>query len=158
MDVARWCESSPGLQWCEHWRRRIVLPLVDHHGQARSLLGRGHKAKVKTLVPTGYSAQGLALASPAMSAALRTGASMGEVWITEGEIDFMTALRFRDYVLGIRSGSWNERWSRALAGASVVVATDPDAQGDRYAAEIGMGRRWRKDVDLNDWVSREGGL
>lgn len=160
MELARWCADQARPAWAEHFDRRIVCPLFDYLGQLRLCLGRSHRSRIKTMVAKGFSSAGLCLATPAVVLALRTGCSLGETWITEGEVDFLTAARFKASVLGVRSGSWSAKWReriQALA-ASVVVATDPDEAGDKYAADIGMGRRWRQDCDLNDWVSRGGEL
>lgn len=155
MDLVRLApEARP--EWAEHWARRLVVPLYDVKGSMRSMVGRSMTGTIKTMVPTGFSTSGLCMLSPAVQAGIRLGVSLSELWICEGEIDYLTCCRYHSEVMGIRNGSWSDDWRRAVEAicASVVVATDPDDAGDRYAAEIGIGKRWRKDVDLNEWVSR----
>jgi len=67
--------------------------------------------------------------------------------VAEGETDFLTwATRYGDAaedapgVLGLWAGSWTaEIAARIPDGARVVVRTDPDDAGDRYAARV-----WRE--------------
>jgi hypothetical protein len=61
------------------------------------------------------------------------------VVIVEGEPDYLTACcAWPDWaVLGITSGAWTEELARTVPrGAVVVVRTDADTAGDRYAAHV----------------------
>jgi 5S rRNA maturation endonuclease (ribonuclease M5) len=68
----------------------------------------------------------------------------GLLIVVEGEPDFLwvaTRTRLEHAVVGIYSGAWgNNDIGRAFAsrwkGARVVLATDADAAGDRYAEAI----------------------
>jgi len=61
--------------------------------------------------------------------------------IVEGEPDFLSRCMVTGdpdvAVLGIVSGSWSQAMADRLpVGARVVIRTDTDQAGDRYAAEI----------------------
>jgi hypothetical protein len=97
-----------------------------------------------------------------------------EVVIVEGETDFLCAATeeipdgsFRA-VFGIFSGSWTAAHAVVIPDdATVIIATDPDAQGDKYAEQITRtlgGRsffRWtpsKPGQDLSDSGGLAGGL
>lgn len=126
----------------------LLLPLFDAHGVMRSVLARrtGAGEGPKSVAPRGFGRRALVLANPSAQRALEAGArppSAGTKlrWlISEGEMDFLTWAS-RDLpelaVLGIFSGSWQPALAaRIPRGAEVIVRTHPDAQGDRYAAQI----------------------
>lgn len=129
---------------------RLVLPVVDHHGDVRSLrawrIVDGESPK--RLPPAGYRASGLVLACPfarAMLAGNLEGLPMPlRIVVVEGEPDFLTwATRFSDadesapVVLGVLSGSWtSELASRIPDGARIVIRTHADAAGLRYATQV----------------------
>lgn len=127
---------------------RLILPLFDAQGRARSCLARAvtRTSSMKSTAPTGYARSGLVLANARGRAMLTTGQWPGHgvrrVVITEGEIDFLTAAceepeQDAPVVLGVTSGSWTaELAARVPNGAQVVIATDNDAAGDGYAAKI----------------------
>jgi hypothetical protein len=77
------------------------------------------------------------------SPAAETVASVG-LWVAEGLPDFLTlATNWSDgdagapAVLGVVSGSWTETLAaRVPDGCEVVIATDPDSAGEKYADRI----------------------
>ena len=83
------------------------------------------------------------------------------VVIVEGEPDYLTACCAWPgwAVLGIASGSWTDELARTIpSGAVVVIRTDDDTAGDRYAAQVEeslQGRvlalqRRTDELDVND--------
>lgn len=136
------------------WSRtpyRALVPLFDAAGAARSVRARAVVAREgvpKAMPPIGYSVQGLVMADPFGRYLLEHGA-LPEWWaearrfvvvIAEGEPAFLAwacARRGNGAVFGITSGSWSPSIAHRLPKeARVVVATDHDAAGDRYAATI----------------------
>lgn len=93
----------------------------------------------KRLPPKGKRAAELVLANRAAWAMLR-GDTPGRVLVAEGETDWLTLATVHDEgiaVLGIGSGSWTDDFAAALPrGADVVVYTDPDDAGERYAQKV----------------------
>lgn len=129
---------------------RVALALYDVTAAPRSLVLRSCRkdAKPKTLYLKG-SRKGLVLANRAARAILRgevaafDGARL-EVVIVEGEVDFLTAATEEldgdtvRAVFGVGSGAWRIAFGIAVPErASVIIATDHDPPGDRYAAEVG---------------------
>jgi hypothetical protein len=156
---------------------RLLFELVDCNGVARSLLvrrcsGDGRKnlnlKGMRSLLVVANSA-GRALLMERKRPALWEDAPIQAV-ITEGEIDFLSAATeavpegtFRA-VFGISSGSWGMRFANAIPqGAQIIVATDNDAAGDKYADLVARtlgGRsffRWRPNTPGQD-VTDAGGL
>jgi hypothetical protein len=93
----------------------------------------------KRLPPKGRRATGLVLANRAAFGMLR-GRTCERVLVAEGEPDWLTLATINDEaiaVLGITSGSWtDELAARIPEGSDVVIYTDRDEQGERYAAKI----------------------
>jgi hypothetical protein len=153
---ARW----RGRPW-DALGHRLIVPLVDATGNVRSVLARRVEEgeSPKTLFPAGHVRPGLLMACPLARLVLSAGA-LPEWWaadaprlrvnVTEGDSDFLTAavgpakgVRWGDAdlyapaTLGIESGSWtSELAARLPVGTHVVIATDNDDAGDRYAATI----------------------
>jgi hypothetical protein len=162
---------------------RLLLRLYDSMGDPRSLQlrcivdhGGGIKAKSVALKP---QKRGLVLANAAGVMALRRDPVRKELWadrlveyvIVEGEPDLLVAScedtgddRVR-VVLGITGGgSWTDGHAIAIPqDAHVIIATDDDAPGDKYAVKIRAtldGRRvsrWRPLIDGQD-VCDAGGI
>ena len=149
--------------WARVWRSRrlrVVLPLVDFRGVPRSVLARTvvpsaelPEGTLKSMAPKGYGRAGLVLACPFARRVLELGAKPSwwaddaptlRVIVAEGEVDFLAwcaeasdANEHAPAVLGVTSGSWTaELAARIPDGAVVVVATDDDKGGDRYATKI----------------------
>lgn len=145
--------------WAETGHR-LIVPLYDFQGTMRSVLARSVEAspRVKSVGATGRARRGLVMAGTYGRQMLVSGATRGmhaienfrlSVW--EGEIDTIRAISvghdceisedfapaaFRG-VLGIFSGSFTrDVASRVPSQSTVVIATDDDDQGDRYAADI----------------------
>lgn len=128
---------------------RLILPLHDDTGVIRSVRARAVAPTdgPKALPPSGYAAKGLVMADPlaAMMLALGSWPEHAEkrVVISEGEPDFLTwASRGTGArtlaVLGIAgAGTWTrEIADRIPDGSTVIVRTDQDDAGDRYAEQI----------------------
>lgn len=142
-------------------RHRLIVPTFDATGTMRSVLARSRSATPKSVAPLGYERRGLVMACPIG----RTMLAHGSAWwkaaglpsapapvfavIAEGESDFLR-VRTEDprpallpgsapfAVFGIVSGAWMpEHAKRIPDGAHVIVATDDDPEGDRYASKIG---------------------
>jgi hypothetical protein len=117
--------------------------MYDAGGKLRSLRGWRVTAGEgpKRLPPFGHLASGLVMANSFALAMLRGTRSAEIVVVAEGEPDWMTwCLRVNDphtAVIGIVSGSWGQPFAdRLTVGAKVIVRTDHDASGDRYADAI----------------------
>ena len=110
-------------------------------------------ATPKRLPPTGYRASELVLANRAAWCMLAgRGPPPSRVLVAEGEPDWLTLATVYPpdvAVLGIGSGAWSSAFAAAIPdGTDVVICTDPDGAGDRYAATIleSLGERcktWR---------------
>ena len=101
----------------------------------------------KALPASGYTSKGVVMADPLASMMLALGAwpehAERRVVITEGEPDFLTwasrGVGQRTLaVLGLGgSGQWTEAIAARIPdGSTVILRTDPDDAGDRYAEEI----------------------
>lgn len=126
---------------------RLLLPVYDAAGALRSVrarqVTRGGEGP-KSLPPTDHRSAGYVLANRGAVEMLRAGpgGAPARVVVAEGEPDYLTwASRLRSSswaVLGLPgSGAWTrELADRIPSGSEVVIRTDPDAAGDRYAARI----------------------
>lgn len=150
--LPRWARFG-GRSWSEAGYR-CVLPMFDERGDLRSLRarrvldGEGPKA----LPPTGYRIGGLVMAEPLAQRLLKTGrwpgcwseAASPQIVIGEGEPDFLTwAGRHSDAdedgpaAFGIVAGSWTAGIAARLpTGSRVVIRTDHDPPGEKYAEAI----------------------
>jgi hypothetical protein len=122
-------------------RHRLIVPLSDATGVMRSCIARSveRQPRVKSVAPSGYSRAGLVMANLVARAMLRGKSRPDHVLIREGEIDFLQeSLRAPEAaVFGIVSGSWTTALAaRIPEHAHVVIATDADDAGDRYAHAI----------------------
>lgn len=133
---------------------RVLVPFYDAGGLLQALRAgtTSAEAKVKRVSPFGYSTKGLVMADSLGLEMLKTGKRPGwwqaeaafRVVIAEGEPDFLTwATRSSDAdelapaVLGVIQGSWTgELAARIPSGSKVIVRTDPDPAGDKYAETI----------------------
>jgi CHC2-type zinc finger protein len=123
------------------WRftgHRIVMPVYGSDGVMKSV--RAWKvegdAPAKRLPPSGYKANGLAMANNRAVAMLTQKKGPCRVLITEGEPDFLTASAkwFWLPVIGLVSGSWGPEFaSKVPLGSEVVIMTHHDTAGDKYA-------------------------
>lgn len=142
---------------------RIALPLWEAQGALASCHARSVRrdAEPKGASPAGHQVAGLVLADAGAGAMLEHGTLAGELWITEGVPDFLTAATAwgdaadpAPAVLGVISGSWTaELAARIPNGARVVVAVHHDDAGARYLERIveTLGSR----VTLERWTPAE---
>lgn len=131
------------------WARagyRLIAPLVDAQGALRSVHARRTTSAEtpKTLNPTDHEIGGLVLACPRARRMLCGSEVVGLVVVAEGFRDWLVALygahtkRSGAAVLGVVGpGSWTQELADRLPdGCRIVVATDHDKEGHKYAAAI----------------------
>ena len=150
-------------KWAKRWREsyRVMLPLYDHEGEVRSVRVRQvrpEKRGLKSLNAKGFLVKGLTFANPAGVAMLETGELEpgATVYVVEGGPDFLTVATWlsetsADVVLGIGSGQWTaELAARIPDGTQVVVCTDRNDAGFRYAREVARSLEARCKVSVPD--------
>lgn len=173
-----------GPAWARFGRRpwgqagyRAIVPLFDATGRARSVRARrvrpapppreGARPLPKALPPVDFETAGLVMADPVARLLLQTGA-LPAWWrpgrrflvvVTEGEPAFLAwsaARQGNGAVFGVMSGAWSPLVaSRIPAEAEVLIATDHDPAGDRYASAVAGSlsgrvravRRWNQGKD-----------
>lgn len=134
---------------------RLIVPVYDHAG--RLALVRGWRWEPddspKRLAAAGCSVRGLVVAGglglQMLRGELPEWQCRARVLIAEGEPDALAAtIRWPDQcVLGIVPGCWcPELAARIPSGATIVIRTDQDEAGERYAQQIGESLRGRCDV------------
>ncbi|MEY4514651.1 MAG: hypothetical protein RLZZ450_6773 [Pseudomonadota bacterium] len=139
-DPPSWASIGPNSWPRTH--HRLLVPLYDAMGALRSVLARSIERQplLKSVAPSGFARSGLVMANRVALMMLRGKARPADIVIREGEIDFMTeavSAAPELAVMGIISGSWTPAVaSRLPVGARVIVATDADAAGDKYAEAI----------------------
>ncbi|NIV38888.1 MAG: hypothetical protein GWN58_58570 [Anaerolineae bacterium] len=126
--------------YAEH-RDRTIYPLYDTEGVERSAVVRLRPgSRIKSMSPPGYSRGGLCFVGADLLEYLRTRETplRSVLTILEGESDWDAYCRQKDtFCLGIVSGSWTDEWAAAIPyGVRVLIATDLDAAGERYAKYI----------------------
>ena len=166
--ASRWdIDLKRPVNWVETGHR-LIVPLYDARGLMRSVLARSidRAAPIKSFAPSGFSRAGLVMAEGFGRWLLASG-TRPEWWpsstelrvvVAEGEIDFLTAAtQWSDAAecapatLGIVSGSWSPEVAARIADRSiVVVATDKDKSGERYATVIAESFA-RRDVQVERW-------
>jgi Toprim-like len=155
-DLARVLAASGLPRWACSWAatHKIVVPLFDADGVMRSLLARSidRNSPRKSLAPSGFARSGLIMSDLLGRQLLQRGAAP-EWWlddrelrvvVAEGEIDvlvwatwFSEADEHAPAVFGLVSGSWTDEIAmRVPSDATVVIATDNDAAGDKYANRV----------------------
>lgn len=129
---------------------RLVLPVVDAVGVVRSVRAWRvtEGTTPKRLPPAGHRASGLVLADEFATAMLRGTYAARRVVIAEGEPDFLAAVLGWGHVLAAKLGIWSGAWSddvaaRIPSGAEVLICTDADEAGDRYADVVWRSLRGR---------------
>lgn len=124
-------EAPPIVGW-KRSRRTLILPLYDADGALRNVIGRsiGAAPRIKSMSLIGYSRQGLSMIRPG---------DPKHIVVAEGEIDFLAWSLFGEgnpTVVGIFAGSGTD-WTRNVnRGAEVLISTDPDDAGEKYAKQI----------------------
>lgn len=130
---------------------RAILPVRDSTGALVSVRARAvvpvADGDLKTLVPTGFCVGGAVLADH-LGRHLLSGERLelwnGVVVVVEGEPDFLSIASNRSdavestyAVFGVASGSWTPALgARIPVGSTVVLRTDLDVAGDKYAADV----------------------
>ena len=131
---------------------RLVAQLVDATGAVRSIRARNVIGEApKSVAATGYHSGRLLFACGLARQVLATGRAP-EWWtgrplrfeITEGEKKWLLRAslsrdtsEFAPACVAVESGSWKmEHAARIPDGSEILVVTDPDAQGAKYATEI----------------------
>lgn len=159
-ECPRWARSADGP-----WTRtghRLLFPLFDARGVLRSLIARDvtGRAARKSLSAAG-ARKGLLMADGIGRALLAGRGGAPRVVICEGEIDYALVASQRgesdeSAVLGIFSGSWQaEHAKRIPDGAELVIATDNDEAGEKYAGAIAETLSKRR-VRIARWKSNAG--
>jgi hypothetical protein len=145
--------------WTET-RHRLLVPMYDQLGQMRSLLARSVEMSpaIKSVGASGYARRGLVMAGQHGRQVLLSGPVRSlhrienyQLKIYEGEIDWLRAVgngedcevEYRMHLSGFRgamgivSGSFTRDIAcRIPAHSTVVLCTDDDEAGDKYAADI----------------------
>lgn len=151
-----WLERFTAPWWPNARAFPVVIPAYDGRGHLQSLHGLAvdDEAPRKTTWPKGAEARELLFADDKAVAWMQgKGPEPGRLLVAEGGTDYLSAAARAapdTYVLAVCSGS-----ARALAllpslqSATVVVATDNDETGDRYAREVAQAlqpypvHRWK---------------
>lgn len=135
--------------WAEHWRGgeargyRLIFRVFGATGKLENLRARPlyRREDFKAFPGKGNQA-GTVLANLLGMALLEGYASASEVWICEGEPDFLAVAtswpaEAAPAVLGIGEGWWTpELAARIPDGSTVVLATDVDGKGEGYAQGV----------------------
>jgi hypothetical protein len=152
--ASRWnMDLGRSMSWAETGHR-LIVPLFDERGLMRSVLARSvdGTAQSKSLAPSSFGRAGLLMADGFGRWLLATG-QRPEWWlagrelrlvVAEGETDFLgwatqwsDAAEFAPATFAVVSGSWcADVAARVPDGTTVVIATDNDKAGDRYASTI----------------------
>jgi hypothetical protein len=144
----------PGLEWTPSWARirgvlwgisgyEILFPLRDATMRARSYVARSLdpsrlQGLPKSTCPAGYSPKGLVMANKAARDAIRTGECPRDtIVVREGDRDWLFEAQHGLPVIGTRAGAWSDVLTRVLPrNITLVIATDPDATGEKYREVI----------------------
>lgn len=153
-ECADWPEKRPYLEdvagflsaWVKliaGWKFCVLIPTVNHLGQFVGVRARGGRAKCMTpSVNKTKMPQAGVMASAAAVRALRTGVWPTEVWIAEGETDFLTlceVLPIDSVIFGLYDGedAWTDELGAVIPnGSKVRICTDPDGPGSRYRRKV----------------------
>lgn len=151
-----------GIRSWTETHHRLVVPMFDASGIRRNVVARSVELLPSRKTAASGTCAGLVFANegglrflrgepaalpPADDAVdltwpIRRGSALAarSIVIAEGEIDFLNVAAERDdlaAVFGVRAGSWTQAHADRLPdGLHVVVATDDDEAGDRYAESI----------------------
>lgn len=151
IELPKWA-CCRGKQWDEGgWR--LVIPCFDHHGRIVSLKARQIDGKEgpKEVSPSSIPGAGSVFADPVAQRILKTGKwppwlELSDipklVYVAEGGPDFLTLATFAPAgkpfaVVGIAGMKPTaEITEKVFRGAVVVILTDPDKEGERYAKKV----------------------
>lgn len=148
--LPRWAryrgEHETARTWMESGHR-LILPVYDCDGRMRSV--RAWRIvdgdTPKRLPPAGHRTAQLLLANASALTWLRHSEDMAfgpptmQLIVCEGEPDYCARATLTDDepVVGILSGSWHAGFANKIPSLSeIILRTDCDAAGDRYAQEI----------------------
>lgn len=142
------CARSIGTyapSWAKHWRAdglRLVLALHDHEGRCRGFAARNVLPDAygpKSSGAGGFTRTGLVMAD-GLGVKLLRGQYTGPCLIVEGEKKLLISehlSRGRWATIATGSGLWSAALAESIGRASrVLVYTDPDEPGARYARAI----------------------
>ncbi len=136
---ARYRGDGEPRTWLETGHR-LLCPTYDASGELRSVKAWRIRSgeTPKRLPPAGHRGTGLVLANPAAVRMLKGEKSPIQLVISEGESDYLTwCTRIVEPVLGVFSGSWSTEFAaRVPLGSEVIVRTDMDQAGEKYAQGI----------------------
>lgn len=141
--LPRWARyrgaSDESKTWIETGHR-LLLPVYDCEGKQQSVRAwrtRGGETP-KRLPPSGHKATGLVLANQIALGLLQGRREPQRIVISEGESDFLTwSTRGSVAVIGIYSGSWSDDFAKRIPlGSDVIVRTDLDQAGEKYAQHV----------------------
>ena len=147
-DLARAVPASAALPgWArfqaQPWTQtghRLLVPMFDASGAMRSVRARAvvPSDAPKALPPTGYRMAGLVMATHVAAAGLAAKEWGDEpIVFAEGEPDFLTWATRGQTTIGIVGGGWTPaHGERVPAGSRVVLWTDCDQAGERYADTV----------------------
>ena len=122
------------------WQYPLVFPLFNYKGDFKSVIARNcwkQSRNLKTIFPSGYSCSELFNMSLDVRSWIVEKDFIDEIWITEGEIDYLHLASEGLNVIGIGSGRLSHlqllQWTPMQ---KVYIATDNDEAGERYAKKI----------------------
>ena len=153
------CPEWAGLGTGDHWRSWgqlgycLAVGLWDSSGNLRSVKVRLTGVKPwdtapKTLDPTGYNVKGLVMANvPARRILASEQVEPTTIVIAEGVTDWLVAsVQWPARpVIGVDSGLWTaDHARRVVDGSTIIIRTDNDPSGDKYADSISATFKGRK--------------
>jgi hypothetical protein len=128
--------------WPKKWLSAfpLLIPLVNFRGELVSVLGRtiykNYKYR-KSTVPIGFSTQNLYMLSPQALAWIHGQVIPEKIWVTEGEIDYLTVAQHGQPTIGIRNGRVDSLQMLPWKDFQrVYIATHNDEAGNRYAKAV----------------------
>lgn len=145
--------------WLQGWP--LIFQMVNARGELRSLQGRAISSNIepKTRLPYQFSASGLLFADGMGLESLRSHGKVGAtrglegIFLAEGATDALKLAQVLEgttatmgvlgYVAGSKHALAHIDWPH---GVPCIVATDNDAVGDKYAAEVRRALHWRVTV------------
>lgn len=136
---------------------RLIVRAWSARGECESLHARytrpGDAKGPKAVWPKGFEGRGLVMANGAAVELLQGRGAPGKVVIAEGIPDWLSCAVMRPElpIFGITAGSWPQDSAHAARipdGTRVIIRTDSDGAGDKYAREIQASFAGRPRVNL----------
>lgn len=162
VELPRWA-SVGRAPWHRGWR--CLLPCYASDGALVGLKARlVRKGAPKSTCGTDVTTRGAVLANPAAAALLAGEGAAERVLVVEGEPDLLTAALLAAElapdvaVFGVWQGAWTDHGNALGAHHRVLLATDNNPAGDKFADAICRtlpcpSRRWRCEPGT-DWNDR----